>query len=153
MTSINAASALRFLYGYDPDWPWESTDHETLPHECHILPFVAVEPDATELFIEYLRSLPTRRLATSTVADAAEAVWRSISSVVTALPPPNAGPVDDNAIRMSWIAPNRYIEIDVSVYGYDWFFRDTATRESDFGGGQITEPLPENLLTRLHGML
>jgi hypothetical protein len=100
-----------------------------------------------EQWLAYLRSLASRKLASSVVALAAEHLWHGLRASVPPITRPNASPTDEGGLSMSWNLGRHYLEIEIRPSAkYDWFYRDRDLGRSDRQRAQTVEAAPTDEL-------
>ncbi|HET8797574.1 MAG TPA: hypothetical protein VFO89_07800 [Thermoanaerobaculia bacterium] len=101
----------------------------------------------------YLRSLPMRHLATAAAAQMTERLWMQLTEEIDELSPPNASPADEEGVLMSWTRNGHHLEIEVSRDGaYEWFYRHRASNTND-GGSETDDIVPDALVERLRQVM
>jgi hypothetical protein len=122
------------------------------PHSGVLTPQFVTPIEAR--WLEYLRGLEGRQLASAEIAKAAEALWFKISDAVAGIQPPNANPLEGGGIRFSWNAPDKYMQIELANNAFDleWFYRDSQAQRSDFADGTIENAITDDFATRLSSM-
>ena len=62
----------------------------------------------------------------------AKNLWYSVSRIVPAIPPPQAGPLDDEeGFQFVWNVNEHHLEIDTSEsVEFEWFYYNRKTRSS-----------------------
>lgn len=103
----------------------------------------------SERWFRYLRSLPSRKLATSAAAAGAERLWVILKEELETVAPPNASPTDDGGVLMSWTHDGHHVEIEFTPAGtYEWFYRHRISDTTD-GGATDDETLNPRLVQYL----
>ncbi len=160
-TSTPPAIPLRYFSGLTsapPSMAWlrdakplVTTITTTIVYEISIENVAQPALSPEERWLSYIRSLSGRNLATVTVTNAAERLWRKLRIAVPTIALPNASPTDEFGVSMSWNLDRHYLELDVSPFGdYDWYYRDRDNRTSSGESAQPVDAAPtEQLKTHL----